>query len=456
MAAGSAMTDLGSATNLARPLPTAGVSGERRVLTVLFCDMVNSTAIAEQLDPEDWTEIVHGAFEQLTPCILRYEGTVVKLLGDAVLAFFGTPVAHEDDPQRAVLAALDMLNAMRVYQEQVKKQYAIDLNVRIGINTGPVVVATIGSPQAMEHTALGDAVNVAARMEQTAAPGTIQISGDTYRRVAPLFEVESLGEVEVKGKSKPIAAYRVLKAKPSPGSLRGVDGISAPLIGRHREMDLLKDAVARLQEGRGQIICLFGEAGLGKSRLISELRDFWKETDPKLDHWAEMAGVPYDASRPFGLFQNYARKFMGIELDDPKEIIHEKVVATIRAHGGNDDVVALCSVAFRTGDGGQGAARRAEAVSRRKDQAGHLRPDVSWLPGELPDCDDRCGRGPALGRRRIGRPAAPSDAAGRRSAGAVPFRGAPGTPIAIVEAEATSRNRLPAPLHRDRAAPAQR
>jgi predicted ATPase/class 3 adenylate cyclase len=322
------------------------VSGQRRVLTVLFCDMVNSTAIAEQLDPEDWTEIVHGAFEQLNPCILRYEGTVVKLLGDAVLAFFGTPVAHEDDPQRAVLAALDMLNAMRAYQVQVKAQYAIDLNVRIGVNTGPVVVATIGSPEAMENTALGDAVNVAARMEQTAAPGTIQISGDTYRRVAPLIEVESLGDVEVKGKSKPIAAYRVLKVKDMPGPLRGVEGVSAPLIGRQRELDLLKNAVARLAEGRGQIICLIGEAGLGKSRLVSELRDSWKEIDPNFDHWHEMTGVPYDSSRPFGLYQNYARKFMGVELNDPREVIHEKVVATIRAHGGNDDVVALCSLAF--------------------------------------------------------------------------------------------------------------
>lgn len=342
------MSDVYSTTGMkpAEPPATTVLRGERRVLTALFCDIVNSTALAEQLDPEDWTDIVHGAFQQLNACILRYEGAVIKLLGDAVLAFFGTPVAHEDDPQRAVLAALDMLEVMRTYREQVKAQYNIDLNVRIGINTGPVVVADIGSPQAMEHTALGDAVNVAARMEQTADPGTIRISGDTHRRVAPLFDMESLGDVPVKGKSKPVPAYRVIAAKASPGRLRGVNGVSASLVGRHDELNMLKDAVAQLREGRGQIICLMGEAGLGKSRLIAELRDFWTEIDPNLDHWHELAAIPYDTSRPFALFQNYARRFMGVELDDPREVIHEKVVAAIRAHGGNDETVALCSVAF--------------------------------------------------------------------------------------------------------------
>ncbi|MGN6102210.1 MAG: ATP-binding protein [Devosia sp.] len=316
-------------------------------MTALFCDMVNSTGLAEQLDPEEWTEIVHGAFNHLNAPILRYEGTVARMLGDAVLAFFGAPVAHEDDPQRAVLAALDMLEGMQRYREEVRRSSGLDLDVRIGINTGPVVVADIGLPHAMEHTALGDAVNVAARMEQSAAPGTIRISGDTYRLVAPLFEVEPLGEIEVKGKSKPVPAYRVIGEKATPSRIRGVDGASAPLVGRDHEIGQLDEVLMRLREGQGQIVCLIGEAGLGKSRLVAEIAESWKAIDPDRAHWYELTGVPYDATRPFGLFQNFARRFMGIELDDPKEVIHQKVTQSVRSHGVEDeDAFALCSIAF--------------------------------------------------------------------------------------------------------------
>src|SRR5690554_6153172 len=146
--------------------------GERRVITALFCDVVNSTGLAEKMDPEDWTDLMNRAFERLNAPIVRYEGTVAKLMGDAVLAFFGAPVAHEDDPQRAALAALDMIGAIGLFREEVREEYGIDFNVRVGINTGPVVVGDVGSAHAMEYTAMGDAVNVAARMEQTAAPGT--------------------------------------------------------------------------------------------------------------------------------------------------------------------------------------------------------------------------------------------------------------------------------------------
>ena len=151
--------------------PESRMTSERRTLTVLFCDVVSSTAMAEQLDPEEWTEIMNGAFQHLTAPISRYDGTVSRLLGDAVLALFGAPVAHEDDPERAVLAALDMLVGMAPFREQVSREYGMDFDVRIGINTGPVVVGDVGSAAATEYTAMGDAVNVAARMEQTAQPG---------------------------------------------------------------------------------------------------------------------------------------------------------------------------------------------------------------------------------------------------------------------------------------------
>ncbi len=320
-------------------------SGERRVITALFCDVVNSTSMAEQLDPEDWTEIMDDAFQHLTAPIHRYEGTVAKLMGDGMLAFFGAPAAHEDDPQRAILAALDIIDGIQPFREKVQSEFGLDFDVRVGINTGPVVVADIGSPRAMDHTAMGDAVNVAARMEQTASPGTVQISGDTYRFVAPLFDVEPLGEIELKGKKDPVPAFRVSGVKAEPGRLRGVHGVSAPLTGREREFTMLKDILARLQQGRGQILCLMGEAGIGKSRLLAELNRVWVEQGTA-GEWFMLAGVPYDAARPYGVFQNFARGMFGVELDDPPEEVHRKVEASLRATGAPEEQVALCSVAF--------------------------------------------------------------------------------------------------------------
>ena len=213
--------------------------------------------------PRRWAEIINGAFQQLIEPVYLYEGTLARLMGDAILAFFGAPIGHEDDPQRAVLAALDILEGIQPYRAQVKSQWGLDFNVRIGINTGLVVVGEVGSDLRVEYTALGDAVNLAARMEQTAEPGTVQITGDTHRLIAPLFEFEDLGGIEVKGKSEPVRSYRVLSRKEEPGSLRGIEGLDSPLVGRDQELGVLTQAIAELRQGRGQIISIMGEAGLG-------------------------------------------------------------------------------------------------------------------------------------------------------------------------------------------------
>ena len=246
--------------------------GERRVITMLFCDVKGSTAAAEKLDPEVWTDIINGVFEYMIRPIYKYEGLVPRLMGDAILAFFGAPIAQEDDPQRAVLAGLEIQEGIREYAEEVRLKHGVKFGLRVGINTGLVVVGEIGSDLRMEYTAIGDAINLAARMEQTAAVGTIQISEETYKLVAPFFEFEPLGEVEVKGKTAPIKTYSVLGVKATPGQLRGLVGLSSPLVGREAQLALLNEQLEQLAQGAGAVIVVMGEAGLGKSSLIAELK----------------------------------------------------------------------------------------------------------------------------------------------------------------------------------------
>ncbi len=277
-----------------------GMSGERRVVTMLFCDVQGSTAAAGSLDPEDWAEIINGAFEHLIAPVYKYEGTLARLMGDAILAFFGAPIAHEDDPQRAVLAGLDILESVRPYAEQIRKKWGFDLAVRVGINTGLVVVGEVGSDLRVEYSALGDAINIAARMEQTAAPDTIQITSETHRLVAPFFDFTDLGGVEVKGKTEPVQAYRVNSVISEVGQLRGIEGLDSPLIGRSTEMKTLETAARELAEGRGQIVSLMGEAGLGKSRLMAEFRNITAANHDAL--WLEGRSLSYETKTPYSPF----------------------------------------------------------------------------------------------------------------------------------------------------------
>jgi len=247
------------------------MEGERRVITMLFCDVKGSTSAAEKVDPEIWTEIMNGIFEIMIRPVYKYEGMVPRLMGDAILAFFGAPIAHEDDPQRAVLAGLEIQENIKPYAEEIRSKHGLEFGLRVGINTGLVVVGAIGSDLRMEYTAIGDAINLAARMEQTAAPGTVQVSDETYKLISPFFEFESLGDVEVKGKSEPIKTYRPLKVKKTPGQLRGLEGLSSPLVGREDQLAVIKDCVNELANGKGSVVSLVGEAGLGKSTLINEV-----------------------------------------------------------------------------------------------------------------------------------------------------------------------------------------
>src|SRR5215204_2372518 len=252
------------------------IDGERKYVTVLFADVVDSTGLGERLDPEQLAEIMNGAFALLNASITKYGGTVARLLGDAIIAFFGAPVAHEDDAERAVRAGLDIQAAAKEYSQVTRRDYGVDFEVRVGINTGLAVLAAMGGEIRTEYTAMGDTTNVAARMQSAAMPGTILISASTYHLVNEVFEFKPRGATMVKGKSAPIETYEVLAPRSVPGKVRGLEGegLTSPLVGRSTEFRLVNDKLEEVaREERGAFIAVVGEAGLGKSRLLAEVRN---------------------------------------------------------------------------------------------------------------------------------------------------------------------------------------
>lgn len=306
---------------------TQAIQGERRVVTILFCDVKGSTAAAEQLDPEDWTEIMNGAFERLIRPVYQYEGTVARLMGDAILAFFGAPTAHEDDPQRGILAGLEIVSSIQPYRNQIQTEWGIDFDVRVGINTGLVVVGAVGSDLRLEYTAMGDAINLAARMEQTAVPGTVQISEETYKLVSPLFEFETLGMIEIKGKAEPVKTYRPLKRKTSPGRVRGIEELDTPLVGREYEFGIFEDLMINLGKGDGGLLFLIGEAGLGKSRLLQEIKLY---NDAHTNYrWFETHSLSYETEQPYGLIRRLMRRVISVSAEDEPESMHAKISSAV-------------------------------------------------------------------------------------------------------------------------------
>ena len=331
-----------------RPSGVHRLEGERRVVTILFCDVKGSTSLAESLDPEEWAEIMNEAFGYLIRPVYRYDGNVARLMGDAILAFFGAPVAHEDDPQRAVLAGLEIVSGIREFHEWVRRRRGLEFDVRVGIHTGLVVVGEIGNDLAMEYTAMGDAVNLAARIEQTAEPGSVLISDDTYRLVAPLFEAEPLGELELRGKRLPVPVLRVLGLKDHPGSLRGLSGLAAPLVGREVEIRLLRGAADQARRGQGRIVCLTGEAGLGKSRLIDELRQAWQaSTRAGFPTWREGRLVTHTSAQPYAAFQALVRSLCAVDSSDSPEVVQGKLVCGCLPGSPPDDECARVGRVFQ-------------------------------------------------------------------------------------------------------------
>ena len=249
----------------------AALEGERKQVTVLFVDVSGFTSLSERLDPEDVHAFMTRVFELMLGEVHRYEGTVNQFLGDGIMALFGAPVAHEDHARRAVQAALGIRQALETYQDELRVAHGVTFRVRQGLNTGLVVVGSIGNDLRMDYTAVGDTTNVAARMQQAAGPGHVVVSEGTHRLVDGYFEMEPLGALALKGKAEPMPAWDVRSAHLARTRFeRDTDRGLTPLVGRERELDLLQDAFERAAAGQGQAVFIVGEPGIGKSRLLYE------------------------------------------------------------------------------------------------------------------------------------------------------------------------------------------
>ncbi|WP_055048007.1 adenylate/guanylate cyclase domain-containing protein [Devosia sp. A16] len=320
----------GNALEPARP-----VEGERRFATVLFADVARSTAIAEQMDPEDWAGIMNGAFAFMNAAVSHYGGTVSRLMGDAVLALFGAPIAHEDDAERAVRAGLEMQEAAMRYAAGIKQRHGVDFDLRVGINTGTAVLAFVGDAIKTEYTALGDAANVAARLQSAAEPGTVLISADTHKLVHALFDFRPRGRIEMKGKSEAVDSYEVAGIKAIPEATRGLAGLSSPLVGRAHELGLLGDRLGELTKGIGSVVAVIGEAGLGKSRLIAELKHLRDALPEPRPIWRETRAISYGQAIPYYPWRQLGRSIVGADDMDAAPAVREKIAAWVERLGLN-------------------------------------------------------------------------------------------------------------------------
>jgi predicted ATPase/class 3 adenylate cyclase len=302
------------------------IVGERREVTVLFLDIVNFTVTAHVLDSEDiylWTD---RAMRLLAEVIYEYEGTIDKYTGDGLMALFGVPVAHENDPERAIRAALDMVDALEPLQAQFKKEYGLDFEVRIGINTGLVIAGKIGSDLHVEYTVIGDTVNLADRLQSVAQSNTIAVSFTTYQRTHPLFNYETLPATLVKGKPHPVRVFRPLGLRLTPGQIRGLPGLQAPMVGRQQALAQVQSALAEMRQyRRGQVLLVTGEAGVGKSRLVNEFRKSVAHSEVS---FYQGVCLTYARSNPLRLLASLLRDMMHLSEADPAEVQH----AALRAH----------------------------------------------------------------------------------------------------------------------------
>jgi class 3 adenylate cyclase/tetratricopeptide (TPR) repeat protein len=299
----------------------SALEGERKQVTVLFCDLANSTPIAERLGPEHMHTLLNKFFELALQEVHRYEGTINQFLGDGFMALFGAPIAHEDHARRGVLSALALQRTLQ--EADLGKLYGEACQFRMGLNSGLVVVGSIGDNLRMDYSAIGDTTNLAARLQQLAEPGTILVSESTTRLVQGAVRLEALAPVEVKGKTEPVPIYKVIGTLPrrSPIASRS-ERILSPFVGRERELATLEALFTQVEAGQGQVVGIVAEAGGGKSRLLYEFR---QRLQDKRVTYLEGRCLSYGSTIPYHPLIDVLRHNCSISETDSPEAITEKV-----------------------------------------------------------------------------------------------------------------------------------
>ncbi len=337
----------------------AVVAGERRIVTVLFADIVGSTAIGEKLGAERFSLLMDEALSVMSAQVERFEGTVVQFIGDELYAVFGAPRSHEDDSERAVRSALAIQRALGAYAEDVKAAYGVELSVRIAINTGPVVIRPDSDDP---YNAMGDTVNVASRIQKLVSGGETVIGRTTKLQVEGCFEMEALGEHDLRGVSAPVETFLVLGLLEETAQ----DGLLSPLVGRDFELSVLDRAMDGLAEGRGTIVTIVGEPGIGKSRLVAEIR---QRTGERV-HFVEGRAVSYAQAFPYWPVRDLLREWLGLGATAPEARVRLELKAELaRLFGAEADgiypfLASLLGITLEPEAGGRLRELSREALQR--------------------------------------------------------------------------------------------
>src|SRR3989441_415296 len=379
------------------------LAGERKQVTVLFADLKDSTELIRGLDPEAATPLLDPALHCMVDAVHRFEGTVNQVLGDGIMALFGAPIAHEDHALRACYAALAMQAAMRATTEDVRRTRGLELRMRVGLNSGEVVVRAIGNDLHMDYSAVGETTHLAARMEQLATPGSSRLTAATLRLVEGLVQVIALGPVPVKGLVEPVEVFELvgassLRRRLQAAAARGL----TPFVGRLQELEALHQALARAQTGHGQVVALVGEAGVGKSRLVYECVHSHRTKDLRV---LESASVSYGKATPYFPVMDLLKRYCHVDDGDDARTIRAKVTGQVLTLDETlqDTLPALLALLDATPDGSpfvhldppQRRQRTLDGLKRMLLRESQVQPlllvceDLHWIDSETQAVLDR-------------------------------------------------------------------
>ena len=369
------------------------LEGERKQVTVLFADLKGSMELLADRDPEVARKILDPVLERMMEAVHRYDGTVNQVLGDGIMALFGAPLAHEDHAVRACYAALRMQDALRRYTEEVRRAHGVEVQIRVGLNSGEVVVRSIGSDLRMDYTAVGQTTHLAARMEQLATPGTIRMTAETLRLAEGYVNVKPLGPVPVRGLGEPIEVYELSGAGPVRTRLQAASarGFSR-FVGRDAEIEQVRQAAEQARGGRGQVVAVVGEPGVGKSRLYYEFIH-----SHRTHGWlvVESASVSYGKATAYLPLVDLLKNYFRISDRDDTRALRAKVTGTMLTldEGLKDSGAADPLAPRRVARGPAAPGARARPAPAPRPGGGQ----ASGATGESGPARAARARGPALG-----------------------------------------------------------